>query len=330
MACLWRSSCSQWLSLLVHSGRGMSQSIPLTRLGPMPLCRRILVARYSSASSSSYGSVDEGVIPTVPYSTEKVNSVTLIGNLGSDVRITFTPTDKAVGTARLAMGQRKENAMWIDLEMWEDLAQMASRQLSKGSRVQVQGRLRVEEYTDRQGVPKSKIKVVARELFLVSKYSEEESNPQRGEWPGREQTGVPKYSEEGYNPRREEWPGSEQPAQRTESRVANAPSSGGSRSAGGASGGGGVPGEGNGAALSPSEVTNALWSDLFTDPNSWNDNRQEKAIGDKKDRYPDFKRKQPLPGLPRDALWVDGKANPMWALQKLQELDEQSGVTFNR
>lgn len=103
------------------------------------------------------------------------NSVTLIGNLGDDPEMRYTPAGKSVTNLRLAVneyyrdaaGDRHNMAHWFSVECWEKTAELAIQHLSKGSRVLVDGRLKTRSYTDRQGVKRYAVDVVATRLVFL-------------------------------------------------------------------------------------------------------------------------------------------------------------------
>lgn len=77
--------------------------------------------------------------------------VTLVGNLGRDPEMQYTPTGKAVTNFSLAVTEPgKESPMWVKITAWEKLAEIANQHLKKGNPVLVKGRL---EYDPQTGGP---------------------------------------------------------------------------------------------------------------------------------------------------------------------------------
>ena len=100
-----------------------------------------------------------------------VNKVILVGNLGKDPEVRYTPGGQAVATLRIATsrswtdkqsGQRKEETEWHDVEVWGKQAEQCGEYLAKGRQVYVEGRLKTDKWQDKQsGQERSKVKVVA-------------------------------------------------------------------------------------------------------------------------------------------------------------------------
>ena len=81
-----------------------------------------------------------------------VNKVILIGNLGSDPEVKYLPNGNAVATLSLATseswndrtsGERQERTEWHRVVLWRKLAEIAEKYLKKGSKVYVEGKLRM-------------------------------------------------------------------------------------------------------------------------------------------------------------------------------------------
>lgn len=70
--------------------------------------------------------------------------IIIIGNLGSDPEMRYTPATKAVTTFSVAVNNRDET-MWVRVSAWEKLAESCNQYLHKGSKVLVEGRLRPDE-----------------------------------------------------------------------------------------------------------------------------------------------------------------------------------------
>jgi single-strand DNA-binding protein len=97
--------------------------------------------------------------------------LTLIGNLGTDVEMRFTPSGVPVASFTLAVnkawtnqaGERQEKTTWFRITVWRKQAEVASQYLKKGRRVLVVGE--VEEasaWTDRDGNPRATLEVTAQ------------------------------------------------------------------------------------------------------------------------------------------------------------------------
>ncbi len=106
-----------------------------------------------------------------------VNKVILVGNLGREPELRYTPSGQPVANFSLATGRRRQdpNGNWVDetewhrIVAWERLAELASQNLHKGSKVYVEGRIQSRKYTDNQGVERTSFDIVANDLTLLDR-----------------------------------------------------------------------------------------------------------------------------------------------------------------
>lgn len=107
---------------------------------------------------------------------KSVNKVILIGNLGKDPEIKYTPQGTAVAKFSLATsrnfkgkdGQWQEQTDWHNVVAWEGLAKVAGDYLKKGGKVYIEGRLQTRSWDDKQsGQKKYMTEVVASDLVLL-------------------------------------------------------------------------------------------------------------------------------------------------------------------
>ena len=128
-----------------------------------------------------------------------VNKVILIGNLGADPETRFMPSGTAVTNARIAVGEqwkdretgeKKERTEWIGLVFFGKLAEIAGEYLRKGAQVYVEGRIRTEKWTDREGATRYTTKVYVDQMLMLGN---RESGPARdaGERSERSQAPAP-------------------------------------------------------------------------------------------------------------------------------------------
>lgn len=88
-----------------------------------------------------------------------VNKVILIGHLGSNPEVRYTPAGAAVANFNLAtneswtnkQGQREERTEWHKLVVWGKLAELCGQYLKKGSQAYVEGRLQTRQWQDKDG-----------------------------------------------------------------------------------------------------------------------------------------------------------------------------------
>lgn len=103
------------------------------------------------------------------------NKVLLMGNLTRDIELRFTQSNMAVANVGLAVsrkfkaadGSLKEETCFVDCDAWGKTAETMSKYLTKGRPVFVEGRLRLDQWTDKEGQKHSKLKVVIEEFRFV-------------------------------------------------------------------------------------------------------------------------------------------------------------------
>ena len=105
-----------------------------------------------------------------------VNKVFLMGNLTRDIELKHTPSDQAVATIGLAVnrtfktrdGETREETTFVDCEAWGRTAEVMSQYLHKGRPVFIEGRLKLDQWDDREtGKKRSKLKVVIDNFQFV-------------------------------------------------------------------------------------------------------------------------------------------------------------------
>ena len=111
------------------------------------------------------------------------NRVILVGNLTRDVEIRYTPSGSAISKVGIATnrrykssaGEQKEEVMFIDLTFFGRTAEIANQYLRKGSKVLVEGRLVLEQWTSQDGTKRSRHSVTVENMQMLDS---------RGEAPG--------------------------------------------------------------------------------------------------------------------------------------------------
>jgi len=106
-----------------------------------------------------------------------MNNVNIIGRVGADIELRYTPAGKAVTEINLAVddgwGENKKTA-WIGVTTWGPTAELAAKALQKGDRVGFTGRLSQEEWEDKQtGKKQRKTKVTCESMHLLGPKREE-------------------------------------------------------------------------------------------------------------------------------------------------------------
>jgi single-strand DNA-binding protein len=104
-----------------------------------------------------------------------VNKVILVGNLGRDAELRYTPGGAAVSKFSVATtevwndksGQRQERTEWHNIDLWGKQAESLSEYLVKGKQVYVEGRLQTDEYTDKDGNKRKTTRVRCDRVVLL-------------------------------------------------------------------------------------------------------------------------------------------------------------------
>jgi single-strand DNA-binding protein len=105
-----------------------------------------------------------------------LNKIMLIGNLGKDPDMSYTPAGKAVTKFSLAVnrrtrdresGERREETQWFNIVAWDQLAETMNTYLHKGSKVYIEGRMTSHKYTDKEGVERTAWEVTASDMQML-------------------------------------------------------------------------------------------------------------------------------------------------------------------
>lgn len=108
---------------------------------------------------------------------KSLNKVQLIGNLGKDPEVKYTPSGTPVAKIALATnerfkdkdGQWQDRTEWHNVVLWQRLAEIAGEYLKKGGKVYIEGRLQTRSWDDKQTNQKKYMtEVVASDLILLS------------------------------------------------------------------------------------------------------------------------------------------------------------------
>lgn len=124
-----------------------------------------------------------------------VNKVILIGNLGADPETRYTESGGAITTIKLATseswkdrntGQQQERTEWHRVKFFGRLAEIAGEYLKKGRQAYIEGSIRTDRYTDKEGVERFSVEIVANDLQMLGG-GEERSGQQRATSGGQQQ-----------------------------------------------------------------------------------------------------------------------------------------------
>ena len=106
-----------------------------------------------------------------------VNKAILVGNLGKDPELRYTPSGTAVCTFTLAtserfknkQGEQQDRTEWHNIVVWAGLAEICGKYLTKGKQVYIEGRIQNRSYDDRDGNKRYISEVVANEMQMLSR-----------------------------------------------------------------------------------------------------------------------------------------------------------------
>jgi len=108
---------------------------------------------------------------------KSVNKVILVGNLGKDPEVKYTPSGVPVAKFSLATNERykdksgewQDRTEWHNIVAWQRLAEIVGEYVKKGSKVYVEGRLQTSSWEDKQsGEKKYRTEIVVNDLVLLS------------------------------------------------------------------------------------------------------------------------------------------------------------------
>jgi single-strand DNA-binding protein len=105
-----------------------------------------------------------------------LNKVMIIGHLGRDPEMRYTPSGRPVTTFSIATsrtwntadGERRTETEWFNVVAWGNLAEICKQYLTKGQQVYIEGRLQTRHWEDAEGVKHSSTEIVANEMIMLS------------------------------------------------------------------------------------------------------------------------------------------------------------------
>ncbi len=109
-----------------------------------------------------------------------VNKVILIGNLGSDPEVRYTPSGSAVANVNLATseswrdktsGELQDRTEWHRIVFFNRLAEIVGEYLHKGSKIYVEGSLRTRKWQDKNGIERHTTEIIANEMHILDSRS---------------------------------------------------------------------------------------------------------------------------------------------------------------
>src|SRR5210317_1563446 len=116
-----------------------------------------------------------------------INKVILIGNLGGDPEVRYTPSGVAVAQFNIATseewkdkdsGEKRERTEWHRIVAWRRLGEICGEYLSKGQQVYVEGRIQTNTWEDKEGNKRYTTEIIANTVqFLGRRESSESAKP---------------------------------------------------------------------------------------------------------------------------------------------------------
>jgi single-strand DNA-binding protein len=107
--------------------------------------------------------------------TRGLNKVLIIGRLGRDPEMRYTPSGRPVTTFSIATsrswntsdGNRRTETEWFNVVAWSSLAEICKQHLTKGRLVYIEGRLQTRQWEDQEGNKHSSTEIVANEMIIL-------------------------------------------------------------------------------------------------------------------------------------------------------------------
>lgn len=104
-----------------------------------------------------------------------LNKVMIIGRLGRDPEMRYTPSGRPVTTFSLGSsrswntsdGERRTETEWFNVVAWSNLAEICKQHLTKGQLIYIEGRLQTRNWEDQEGGKHSAVEIVANEMIML-------------------------------------------------------------------------------------------------------------------------------------------------------------------
>jgi single-strand DNA-binding protein len=114
-----------------------------------------------------------------------MNKIMLIGNLGRDPEMSYTPSGLAVTRFSLAVnriskapsGERQEETEWFNIVFFGKLAEVTNQYLKKGQKAFIEGRLQTRKYTDKNGIERIAVEVIGNDMEMLTPKGQTSSAP---------------------------------------------------------------------------------------------------------------------------------------------------------
>ena len=111
------------------------------------------------------------------------NKIILVGNLTRDIELRYTQGGSAIANTAIATnrkftsnGEKKEEVCFVDITFFGRSAEVANQYLRKGSKILVEGRLKFDQWVDKEGQKKSKHSVIVETMQMLDSKSANDTN----------------------------------------------------------------------------------------------------------------------------------------------------------
>lgn len=139
-----------------------------------------------------------------------INKVMLIGNLGRDAELRYTPGGAAVATLNLAttetfkdkQGQKKENTEWHRIVVWGKTAEVLQDYLKKGKSIYVEGKLQTRKWKDKEGQDRYTTEIRGDRIVLLSGGNGRDTSGPTGDSHVRDEDVAYEMEQESYDQQR--------------------------------------------------------------------------------------------------------------------------------
>lgn len=138
------------------------------------------------------------------------NKIVLVGHLTRDIELRYTQGSVAIGSCGIAVtrkytlnGEKREETCFIDITFFGKQAEIANQYLGKGSKLLVEGRLKLDQWTDNSGQNRSKHSIAVESMEMLGDAKQNNQSyqqgvpkkPQQQKQPQRQQYSEPQYPE---------------------------------------------------------------------------------------------------------------------------------------
>ena len=133
-----------------------------------------------------------------------LNKVMVIGHLGKDPEMRYTPSGRPVTTFSMAVsrswntadGERRSETEWFNIVSWGNLAEICKQYLHKGQQVYIEGRLQTRRWEYKEGQKHTNVEVVANEMMMLGERKDYNKNSQEAKQ--EEETSEPVADEDEF------------------------------------------------------------------------------------------------------------------------------------